>query len=77
MKSAAIAVAFLALGLCIGSFLHPASVHAQAGLRDAHIMQVNMSLSTGRSYTFNGVPLGLSCIPARGNPDCYVLVEGK
>jgi hypothetical protein len=77
MKSAVIAVAFFAIGLGFGSFLRPASVHAQPGLHDAHIMQVNMSLSTGRSYTFNGVPLSLSCIPARSNPDGYVLVEGK
>jgi hypothetical protein len=77
MKSGAIAVAFFTLGLCLANFLKPASVHAQPGIHDAHIMQVNMSLSTGRSYAFNGVPLGLSCIPARGNPDCYVLIEGK
>ena len=74
---AAIAIGFFALGLCLGGFLHPASVHAQGALHEVHVVQVNMNASTGRSYTLNGVPLGLSCIPVRGNPDCYVLVEGK
>ena len=36
MKSAAIAGGFFAFGLCLGSFLHPTSVHAQQ-LHDAHI----------------------------------------
>jgi len=77
MKSAAIAVCFFVLGKGLGSSMHPPSVLAEADLHEAHVVQLNMNASTGRSYTFNGRPLGLSCIPTGGKPDCYVLVEGK
>lgn len=77
MKVAGIAIVFLSLGLCIGSFSHPITAHAQKGLRSAHIIEVNMDPSTGQDYTFNGTPLGLSCIAGRTNPRCFVLVQGN
>ena len=75
MKIAAVALACLALGLSIGR--NPATVHAQPGMRSAHIIEVNMDLSTGREYLFNGTPVSVSCFPGKGSPDCFVLVQGN
>lgn len=77
IKHAVTAAVPLTIGMCLGSFLHPAAVHAQKGLRQAHVIELNMDPSIGGDFTFNGTPVSLSCIPGRAKPRCFVLVQGN
>lgn len=70
MKIAATAIVCFALGLTVGTFIRPTGVHAQGSIR---VEKVNMF--TGRVSVGAGTPIGISCVPAGSQPDCYVLTQ--
>lgn len=88
MKSAAVAGLLFLVGVCVGNFTHPLSVHAQQRSQQAS-PQVAQPLSPARVEEVNlrdgglvhepldVTAVSLSCFAGQSGPKCYVLVRGN
>jgi hypothetical protein len=83
MKLTATAIVFLALGLYLGSSLHPAIAHAQAPDRTIEIVPrselVEKVGTDGWVPNFKGAmrAVSLSCVPGPHDATCYVLLQSN